>query len=64
MNKEYAACQKVEWNKLQFNEALGMMFEDWGMPIFIVTNETHIESIKKVSLLLLKLAYLSSIKLM
>lgn len=48
LNKEYAACQKNEWNKLDRSEALGMMFEDWGMPIFIITNETHISSIKKV----------------
>ncbi|KAG8191953.1 hypothetical protein JTE90_007748 [Oedothorax gibbosus] len=46
MNNEYAACKKKEWNKLQGNEALGMMFEDWGMPIFVITNKTHIQSIK------------------
>ncbi|GBL82018.1 Nicastrin [Araneus ventricosus] len=47
MNVEYAACKKKEWNNLQGNDALGMMFEDWGMPIFIITNKTHIKSIKK-----------------
>ncbi|XP_054719856.1 nicastrin-like [Uloborus diversus] len=46
INQEYAACKKKEWNKLPKNEALGMMFEDWEMPIFVITNETHIESIK------------------
>lgn len=47
LNVEYAACKKKEWNKLPGNEALGMMFEDWGVPIFIITNKTHIQNIKK-----------------
>ncbi|GIX85870.1 nicastrin [Caerostris extrusa] len=47
INVEYAACKKKEWNKLHGNQALGMMFEDWGMPIFIITNKSHITSIKK-----------------
>ncbi|KFM67717.1 Nicastrin, partial [Stegodyphus mimosarum] len=46
MNQQYAACNKTEWNRLPENEALGMMFEDWGMPIFIITNESNIQSIR------------------
>lgn len=49
MNNEYAACKKKEWNKLQGNDVLGMMFEDWKMPIFVVTNKTNIKSIKEVN---------------
>ncbi|XP_071037443.1 nicastrin isoform X2 [Parasteatoda tepidariorum] len=46
MNKEYAACKKKEWNNLPENKAMGMMFEDWRMPIFVITNNESITSIE------------------
>lgn len=47
VNKTYSNCEKVQWNDIPENLASGMMYEDWGMPIFLVTNETSIQRIKK-----------------
>ncbi|XP_076341485.1 nicastrin-like [Tachypleus tridentatus] len=43
-NDSYGDCQKNRWNP--DNPALGMMFVDWGMPIFFVTEETSINKIR------------------
>lgn len=43
-NDSYGDCQKNRWNP--DNPALGMMFVDWGMPIFFVTEEASINKIR------------------
>ncbi|UYV65466.1 NCSTN [Cordylochernes scorpioides] len=40
---EYSHCKKGSWNVN--NPALGMMYEDWNMPIFLVSNDRDIEAI-------------------
>lgn len=50
-DSDYASCNKLEWNPY----GDGLMFEDLGMPVFLLSNETSVNLIKDVSYELISL---------
>lgn len=40
----YARCNKIKWNP--YNPIQGMMYEDWNIPIFLITKNDSISKIK------------------
>ena len=50
----YGHCRKQQWNSEDNSYGEGLMFYDWPFPIFFIKNQTNIDEIRDVSIVINK----------